>query len=56
MLISQDRNNIFKVFQSLKPSTHFVLVTGAIETLQEEILHTPGLYKQVLLYLDSAKL
>ena len=40
-LISQDRNNIFKFFQSLKPSTHYVLLTGAIGTLQCSLLESP---------------
>ena len=43
MLISQARNNISKIFQSQKPTTHRVLLTGAIGTLQELILHSPGL-------------
>ena len=42
MLISQAGNNIFKVFQSPELATHHVLWTGAIGTLQEVILHTPG--------------
>ena len=44
--ISQDRNNIFKVFQSLKLTTHHVLVTGAERTLQHGILCSPGLHKK----------
>ena len=46
MLISQARNNIFNFFQSLKLTTHQVQLTGAIGTLQEAILHTPGLHKK----------
>ena len=42
LLISQDRNNILEVFQSPKPSTHHVLLTCAIGTLQCGILHPPG--------------
>ena len=48
MLISQARNNISQVFQSPKLTTHHVLVTGAIETLQCGILHTPGLHKKII--------
>ena len=47
MLISQARNNIFKLFQSLKQSTHYVLLTGAIGTLQCGILHSPELHKKI---------
>ena len=46
MLISQSRNNILEFFQSLKLTTHQVLLTGALGTLQEAILHTPGLHKK----------
>ena len=45
LLISQARNNIFMVFQSLKPSTHYVQITGALGTLQEVILCPPELQK-----------
>ena len=56
MLISQDRNNIFEVFQSpeltthhvfqsLKPTTQHVQVTCTLGTLQCGILHSPGLHK-----------
>ena len=38
LLISQGRNNILKVFKSPKLSTHYVLLTCAIGTLQEVIL------------------
>ena len=41
LLIIQARNIIFKVFQSPKLTTHHVLLTGAIGTLQYGILHTP---------------
>ena len=44
MLISQARDNIFHLFQSLKPTTKYVQVTGALGTLQELILHSPGLH------------
>ena len=46
LLISQARNNIFEVFQSLKLTTHHVVVTGALGPLQYGILHTPGLHKK----------
>ena len=46
LLISHARNNIFKVFQSLKPTTGYVLVTGAIGTLQEVILCSPESHKK----------
>ena len=47
MLISQSRNNILEFFQSLKLTTHQVQLTGAIVTLEEAILHSPGLHKKI---------
>ena len=48
LLLSQARNNIFQVFQSLKSSTHHVQVTDAIGTLQYGILCPPELHKKPL--------
>ena len=52
MLISQARNNILKVFQSLKLTTYNVLVTGDIGPYNEQwvILHPPGLHKKTTFY------
>ena len=47
LLISQDRNIIFKFNQSLKPFNHYVLVTSAIGTLQWVILCSPRLHKKL---------
>ena len=47
MLKKHARKNLFKVFKSLKLTTHYVLVTGAIGTLQCGILHSPGLHKKI---------
>ena len=41
LLIFQDGNNIFEVYQSLNPTTGYVLLTGALGTLQELILRSP---------------
>ena len=48
MLISQAKNNIFQLYQSPNPTTHYVLVTDAIELLQWVILHPPVLHKSYI--------
>ena len=47
-LLSQARNNIFQLFQSLKPTTHDVQVSDALGPLQCVILHSPQLHKSYI--------